>query len=82
MCFGRIQKKWGGIGMETVSDILFYLGLIVGGYGFLQIYISKRGLPEGACPIESNIEFIALAILLFMVSLTLSFISDYRKRKV
>lgn len=62
--------------IKKISDYIFYLGVIVAGYGLYKSYIATRGLPAGACPIEDNRPKLYLAIGLLLVSFLMSFINE------
>lgn len=53
-------------------NIYFYIVAIFTVYTMIRIYLSRRGLPEGACPVENyNLELkiaIGLSIIYFILS--------------
>ncbi|WP_052447316.1 hypothetical protein [Clostridium polynesiense] len=66
---------------DKISNYLLYIGMLIGAYGFYVIYISRAGLPEGACPIEDNRPIMFVSIGFLIASLIFSFASDYYKKK-
>ena len=62
--------------LEKISNYIFYAGVIVAVYGLYKSFISTRGLPPGACPIEDNRPKIYLALVLLLASVIISFIND------
>ena len=62
--------------LEKISNYIFYAGVIVAVYGLYKSFISTRGLPLGACPIEDNRPKIYLALVLLLASVIISFIND------
>ncbi|MBU5292467.1 hypothetical protein FYJ27_02530 [Anaerosalibacter bizertensis] len=67
--------------LEKISNYIFYTGLLVAVYGLYKIYISRRGLPQGVCPIDDNRPIMYIAIGLFIVSLVLYTICDFQEKK-
>lgn len=67
--------------LEKISNYIFYTGLLVAVYGFYKIYISRRGLHPGVCPIDDNRPIMYIAIGLFIVSLVLYIICDFQEKK-
>ncbi len=63
-----------------MEDICYYLGLLVSAFGLYKIYISRKGLPAGACPIDDNRPILILGISLFIISIVLGFIGDRRSK--
>lgn len=66
--------------LGKISNYIFYLGLLVAAYGLYKSYISTRGLPPGACPIENNRPVLYIAIGLLVISTILSYIQDLQKK--
>lgn len=64
-----------------ISKYSFYGGILVAAYGLYKIYIDRRGLPLGACPIENNRPIMYIGIALLVISLVLDFVGDFEKRK-
>lgn len=67
--------------LEKISNYIFYIGLVVAVYGLYKSFISTRGLPPGACPIENNRPKLYLAIILLLLSYIMSYINDRQKKK-
>lgn len=67
--------------LEKISNYIFYIGVLVAGYGLYKSFISTRGLPPGACPIEDNRPKLYLAIGLLLISYIMSFINDRQIKK-
>lgn len=66
--------------LEKISNYIFYIGLVVAVYGLYKSFISTRGLPPGACPIENNRPKLYLAIILLLLSYIMSYINDRQKK--
>lgn len=64
-------------------NIYFYITGAFTLYTMLRIYMSRRGLPEGACPVENyNLELkiaIGMSIIYFVLSF---FIKEDKSKKV
>ncbi|MDP3387001.1 MAG: hypothetical protein Q8S24_07195 [Eubacteriales bacterium] len=60
---------------QQYLNILFALAVGFSGYTLARVYLTRRGLPPGACPIESfSTEIsisIALCVLYFILSVVL-----------
>lgn len=67
--------------LEKVSNYTFYGGLLATIYGLYRIFISRKDLAPGACPIEDNRPIMFIAIGLLIISLILSFICDFKIKK-
>lgn len=67
--------------LDKISNYIFYSGLVVAIYGLYKSFISTRGLPPGACPIEDNRPRLYLAIGLLLISFILSYLHDMQKKK-
>lgn len=67
--------------LQKWSNRAFILALITAVYAFVQIYLSRRGLPPGVCPIDENRLPVYIAIAFALASLVLSFLSDRRNRR-
>lgn len=68
------------INLNKISNWLFYLGIIVGGLGYYQVYRVKSTLPPGVCPIDDNRWIMFLGVALLLGSVTTSFIADRMKK--
>lgn len=64
--------------LQWTEQITFYTGLLLAGYALFRIYLSRKGLPPGACPVDDNRIWINLAIACLVVSIILSF---FQKKK-
>ncbi len=67
--------------LNILSNAALGLALITAAYAFVQIYLSRRGLAPGVCPIDDNRLMMFVAIGLAITSLVLSFVADKRKGK-
>lgn len=61
--------------ISGLSNLLINIGLILSILNLYFIYTSKKALPQGACAINNNREFIILSICITLVGLVLSFFS-------
>lgn len=59
-----------------LSNISLVLGLLIGGYSYLKIYLLKSNLPDGVCPINMYRPLIYIAIALLIISLILSYFNS------
>ena len=67
--------------VKIISNILFALGIALGIASLVKSYIDSAGLPAGACPLEQNRWLTITALVLLLVSLAFSLITDYLKRR-
>lgn len=63
----------GKFDFQKLSDLLINLGLVMSIISFLMIYISRKNLPSGVCPIDENRTILYLSIGISLVGLLLSF---------
>lgn len=62
--------------LGKISNYIFYAGVVVAVYGLYKSFISTRGLPPGACPIDDNRPKLYLAIGLLLISYIMVLIDD------
>lgn len=62
--------------LQKCSNGAFVLAIITAVYAFVQVFLSRRGLPPGVCPIDENRLPMFIAIAFALTSLVLSFLSD------
>ncbi|MCR2044118.1 hypothetical protein [Anaerosalibacter massiliensis] len=67
--------------LEKIGNCIFYTGVLVAAYGLYQIYINRKGLPPGVCPVNENRTIMYLAISMFIISLILYTIYDFKEKK-
>lgn len=63
------------------TNIVFYASLIMGLFTLYSIYMSRRGLPPGACPVESHTEKIAITIVLAVGYFIMTFFTKAPPKK-
>jgi hypothetical protein len=68
---GRISYK--KLMVSIISNISLAAAVIIGGYAVVNVYLLKRSLPSGVCPVIRNRLLIYAAIVLCIVSFILSF---------
>lgn len=61
------------LNVSILSNILLAAAVIIGGYAIVNVYLLKRNLPSGVCPVIRNRPLMYTAIVLCIVSLRLSF---------
>ena len=67
------------INIKIISDYLINIGIILCLYSLLVVYISKKSMPSGTCPIDENNNLLYISIFISLLGLILSFISDRKK---
>jgi hypothetical protein len=71
------------INLNKFSNLLFYIGILLGIIGYYRIYKAKIMLPPGICPIDNNREMIIIAAVMLLSSVIISFLYEGNlKRKV
>lgn len=68
--------------LKRIEDISYYLGMIVSLVGIVLVYMSRRNLPEGACPVDDYRYILITGIILFLVSLIMGFVRGRREKKL
>lgn len=61
--------------LETLSNLLFYLGVLTSIGTITYTYWVRRSLPKGMCPVSQNYSLYMISIGLLAVSIIMSFIS-------
>lgn len=67
--------------LDKISLYTMYFGIIIGIYGFYKIYVSRKDLPIGACPIENNSNIMHISIIILIISIIISFIYDFLNKE-
>lgn len=67
--------------LKVIEDLSYYLGMLVSVIGLGLVYLSRRNLPEGACPVDDYRYILITGIVLFLFSLLVGFIRS-RKEKI
>jgi ABC-type Na+ efflux pump permease subunit len=67
--------------VKAVSDILFWIAVILGGYAVIRTGITYIKTPPGVCPISSYRHYVVYAILFSIASLLLTWVNNKRMRK-
>ncbi len=62
--------------LSIISNITFIFAIILAMYSLINIYIVRKNLPEGVCPIDNNRPVMYAAIGLSLISLVFSFVGD------
>lgn len=60
---------------KITSDILFYLAIIIGGYGIIKTAMAYMNTPSGVCPFSSYQGYLIFALVLSVLSLLISWIN-------
>lgn len=58
---------------KFIENITYYAGLIISIVGLYLTFKARRGLPEGACPVENYSWVLITGIVLFLASMVFSF---------
>ncbi len=64
--------------VKTISNILFYMAIIIGGYGIFKTIITYINTPPGVCPISSYRQYLIYALGLSVLSLIATWFNDRR----
>jgi len=70
------MKKW-----LTASNIIFLLSMLFALIVTGKIYYDRQQLPAGACPITQNSGLLYTAIAVLVMSIIVTSILDYSKKK-
>ena len=62
--------------ISHLSNMLLAIAAIIGGYALTDIYLLKKSLPLGVCPVIRNRPLLYTAISLAVLAFILSFIKD------
>lgn len=60
------------LSLNKLSNLLFYMGILLGVIGYDQIYKVRATLPPGVCPIDNNRGLIIIAALMLISSVVTS----------
>lgn len=64
---------------SIINNVIFISSLLISLYAFINIYLMRRGLPPGSCPVENYRPWLYLAIALGAVSFIASFFELKKK---
>ena len=67
--------------LKLIENISYYLGLVLAAFGLYKIYMSRKGLAPGMCPIDDNREYLIGGIIFLVISIGVGFYKD-RKFKI
>ncbi|NMA94640.1 MAG: hypothetical protein GX974_01205 [Clostridiales bacterium] len=67
--------------IDRIGKYTFYAGVAVAIFGLVKSFMDRRGLPPGVCPIEDNRYIMYAGIILLLISITLDFVGDYKKKR-
>ncbi|SHF20518.1 hypothetical protein [Alkalibacter saccharofermentans] len=56
-----------------ITNSVFYIAITVSIYNILQIYLARRSLPAGMCPVDNNSAGITLSLALIFVYFVMTF---------
>ena len=62
--------------LKLIEDISYYGGMIISAIGLVLSLNARRGLAEGACPVEHYRNILITGIVLFLISLVVGFIRN------
>lgn len=65
--------------IKVISDVCFFLAVILGGYAIIRTIINYVSLPPGVCPVSNYRFYIVVALIFAVVSIVLSWISVRKK---
>lgn len=68
--------------LEKISNYMMNIGIILSLYGGYKVYDSRKDLPLGVCPIDSNNEILYLALGISTISIIISTISSLKSKNV
>ena len=66
---------------KYISNITFGIGVVIGVYAIVRIYIGSADLPPGVCPVDTSRPFIIAAIVVLVISLVFSFLTSVKNKK-
>ncbi|GAB6169871.1 hypothetical protein JCM1393_23310 [Clostridium carnis] len=66
---------------NKISNITFYIGIVVSVLGYYQIYKVKSMLPHDVCPIDNNRGMLIAGIILMVLSVITSYIYERKNKK-
>lgn len=68
------KVNWG-----KISNWLFYMGLVIGAFGYYNIFKVRAALPPGVCPVNDNRWLLFLAMFSMIGSVITATINERRK---
>ena len=64
----------------SFSNMIFIIAIAIFVYGVYNIYIVRKMLPVGVCPIDNNRPILFLGVFFMLISILVSYIEDKIKR--
>lgn len=64
-----------------ITNIVFYASMLMGLFTLYSIYMSRKGLPPGACPVDNHQEKIILTIILAVGYFIMTYFTADKSRK-
>jgi ATP-dependent Lon protease len=56
-----------------ITNSVFYIAITVSIYNLLQLYLARRSLPAGMCPVDGNSAGITLSLTLIFIYFVMTF---------
>lgn len=69
------------VNLNTISNWLFYLGILVGVIGFYRIYSVRAALPPGVCPVDNNRGMLILGVFMLLTSVITAIIYERQNKR-
>lgn len=69
------------VNLNTISNWLFYLGILVGAIGFYRIYSVRAALPPVVCPVDNNRGMLILGVFMLLTSVVTAVIYERQNKK-
>lgn len=66
--------------LKLMSNVTFWIGILLAIYGIVNIYLVRKDLPPGVCPIVDNRPWLYAAICFMVVSILLSHFETKRNK--
>lgn len=66
---------------SKISNWLFYLGILVGAFGYYKIYSVRASLPPGVCPVNDNRWILGVGIFMLLSSVVAAYVNDRLEKR-
>lgn len=64
--------------MLKISNITFYISLIIAAYALFKIYILYKNLPPGICPLQDMKPLLIISLVFSAINLIFSYIAEIK----
>lgn len=65
---------------RVLGSVTFVGALVSAAYALIRIYLARKGLPPGVCPVDNNRPWLYLTLVLIGVSLASSWFGERQKK--